>query len=73
MPFVQKLATKNTKEQTKTFAADWPAQSIRLDAYNSIAGVGDFYRKCGYTKRGNVKYRGNHLYILNCFYKQENQ
>ena len=44
-------------EEAKKFAADWPAESIRLDAYNAEAGAGDFYRKCGFTERGKVVYR----------------
>ena len=39
-------------------AIDWPADVIRLDAYDATAGAGEFYRKCGYTERGRVEYRG---------------
>lgn len=35
-----------------------PAESIRLDAYDSPAGAGPFYRKCGYTHVGGKSYRG---------------
>jgi len=38
-----------------------PADAIRLDAYDSPAGAGDFYTKCGFTERGRVVYRGNPL------------
>ena len=34
-----------------------PADAIRLDAYDSPAGAGDFYTKCGFTERGRVVYR----------------
>ena len=35
----------------------WPADVIRLDAYDANAGAGDFYHKCGFTKVGRVVYR----------------
>jgi GNAT superfamily N-acetyltransferase len=47
------------------FAADhvarWPADGLRLDAYDAPAGAGEFYRKCGMTDRGRATYRGNPL------------
>jgi GNAT superfamily N-acetyltransferase len=42
-------------------ARDWPADAIRLDAYDSPAGAGDFYLKCGFKERGRVVYRGDPL------------
>jgi len=41
-----------------TVARSFPADAIRLDAYDSMAGAGDFYRKCGYTQVGSKSYRG---------------
>jgi GNAT superfamily N-acetyltransferase len=38
-------------------ARQWPADAIRLDAYDAPAGAGGFYRKCGYRERGRVVYR----------------
>ena len=38
-------------------AAAWPADAIRLDAYDAVAGAGGFYTACGYTERGHVVYR----------------
>jgi GNAT superfamily N-acetyltransferase len=38
-------------------AKAWPADAIRLDAYDADAGAGDFYAKCGYEERGRVIYR----------------
>lgn len=35
----------------------WPADAIRLDAYDAAAGAADFYQKCGYAERGRVVYR----------------
>jgi GNAT superfamily N-acetyltransferase len=39
-------------------ARAWPAGSIRLDAYDSLAGAGPFYARCGFTEVGRVTYRG---------------
>ena len=39
-------------------ARAFPADAIRLDAYESPAGAGGFYRKCGYTHVGGKWYRG---------------
>src|SRR5687767_15431919 len=41
-------------EDAERVAIDWPADAIRLDAYDAIAGAGSFYAKCGFTKRGRV-------------------
>jgi len=40
---------------------NWPADAIRLDAYDAPAGAGKFYLKCGYAERGRTVYRGNPL------------
>ena len=42
-------------------ARDWPADAIRLDAYDAAAGAGHFYAKVGFTERGRAVYRGNPL------------
>lgn len=42
-------------------ATAWPADAIRLDAYDAEAGAGPFYAKCGFQERGRVVYRGNAL------------
>lgn len=42
----------------EALARDWPADAIRLDAYDAAAGAGDFYAKCGYREVGRVTYRG---------------
>lgn len=39
-------------------AKDWPADAIRLDAYDADAGAGEFYSKCGFREVGRVAYRG---------------
>jgi GNAT superfamily N-acetyltransferase len=38
-------------------ARSWPADAIRLDAYDSPAGAGAFYQKCGYREVGRTSYR----------------
>jgi GNAT superfamily N-acetyltransferase len=42
-------------------AAAWPAQAIRLDAYDTAAGAGAFYAKCGFREVGRATYRGTPL------------
>ena len=42
-------------------AAGWPADAIRLDAYDADAGAGAFYAKCGFHERGRVVYKGDPL------------
>jgi GNAT superfamily N-acetyltransferase len=45
----------------QTIAQAWPADAIRLDAYDADAGAGPFYAKCGFQERGRVIYRTNPL------------
>jgi GNAT superfamily N-acetyltransferase len=42
-------------------ARKWPADAIRLDAYDADAGAGRFYASCGFQERGRVVYKGNRL------------
>jgi GNAT superfamily N-acetyltransferase len=44
-----------------TVAAGWPADAIRLDAFDADAGAGEFYARCGFTPRGRTVYRGDPL------------
>lgn len=44
-------------EQAKALCREWPAEAIRLDAYDAAAGAGDFYRKCGFREVGRAVYR----------------
>jgi ribosomal protein S18 acetylase RimI-like enzyme len=39
----------------------WPANALRLDAYDADAGAGEFYRKCGFTEVGRAAYRNTPL------------
>jgi GNAT superfamily N-acetyltransferase len=38
-------------------ARAWPAQAVRLDAYDAPHGAGGFYAKCGFREVGRVTYR----------------
>lgn len=38
--------------------ASWPADGVRLDAYDGPAGAGGFYAACGFASRGRAVYRG---------------
>jgi GNAT superfamily N-acetyltransferase len=40
---------------------EWPADAIRLDAFEAEAGAGAFYQKAGYAVRGRVVYKGTPL------------
>ena len=35
----------------------WPADALRLDAYDARAGAGTFYCKCGFREVGRTSYR----------------
>lgn len=51
-------------EDACAIAAKWPADAVRLDAYDASAGAGGFYARCGFTERGRVVYKGNPLVYL---------
>lgn len=44
-------------EEVRRIAEAWPADAIRLDAYDADAGAAGFYRKCGFREVGRVTYR----------------
>jgi len=44
-------------EEAIAIGRAWPAEAIRLDAYDAPAGAGEFYAKCGFAERGRVIYR----------------
>ena len=44
-------------ERAVQLARDWPADAIRLDAYDAQAGAGPFYARCGWTEVGRTSYR----------------
>ncbi|HXR17595.1 MAG TPA: GNAT family N-acetyltransferase [Terriglobales bacterium] len=50
------------KEAVK-HARAWPADAIRLDAFDADAGAGGFYAKCGFRELARVTYRDvPHIY-----------
>jgi ribosomal protein S18 acetylase RimI-like enzyme len=52
---------KQALADARAVATAWPADAIRLDAFDANAGAGRFYAKCGFNERGRVKYRGDPL------------
>jgi len=44
-------------EEAERITREWPADAIRLDAYDANAGGGLFYQRCGFTEKGHVSYR----------------
>jgi GNAT superfamily N-acetyltransferase len=52
---------KRCFEEAKQIARAWPADAIRLDAYDASAGAGRFYANCGCTEVGRVTYRDTPL------------
>jgi len=48
-------------EESERIAEAWPADAIRLDAYDAAAGAGGFYARCGFTECGRAAYRGTAL------------
>jgi GNAT superfamily N-acetyltransferase len=44
-------------EEAERITRAWPADAIRLDAYDADAGGGLFYHRCGFTEKGRVSYR----------------
>jgi GNAT superfamily N-acetyltransferase len=47
----------DAEERARQWRNPGPGQSIRLDAFDAVAGAGGFYAKCGYTERGRVVFR----------------
>ena len=52
----QGIGKLSMKEVTR-IAKAWPADAIRLDAYDARAGAGGFYARCGFKEVGRVIYR----------------
>ena len=48
-------------EEAIRIGREWPADAIRLDAYDAKAGAGGFYVRCGWTETGRANYRGTAL------------
>jgi GNAT superfamily N-acetyltransferase len=48
-------------EDAVAVARAWPADAVRLDAFDADAGAGGFYARCGFTQRGRVVYKADPL------------
>jgi ribosomal protein S18 acetylase RimI-like enzyme len=48
-------------EEAQRLAVAWPADAIRLDAYDAEAGAGGFYAKAGFREVARIAYRGTPL------------
>ena len=44
-------------EYARQLAEAWEGNAIYLDAYDAVAGAGEFYRKCGFQEVGRATYR----------------
>jgi GNAT superfamily N-acetyltransferase len=44
-------------DEAMRIARAWPADALRLDAYDAEAGAGPFYSKCGFREAGRTTYR----------------
>ena len=51
-------------EEAKKMASALTGDSLRLDAYEGVAGAGGFYEKCGFTEMGHIVYKTvPHIYF----------
>jgi GNAT superfamily N-acetyltransferase len=48
-------------KQATAVARAWPADAVRIDAYDTDAGAGGFYARCGYSEVGRAVYSGTAL------------
>jgi GNAT superfamily N-acetyltransferase len=48
-------------KEAESIARAWPADAIRLDAFDAPAGAGPFYAKCGYREVARVVYKKDPL------------
>jgi GNAT superfamily N-acetyltransferase len=48
-------------EDARAMTRDWPADAIRLDAYDAAAGAAEFYARAGLREVGHVSYKGTPL------------
>jgi GNAT superfamily N-acetyltransferase len=44
-------------KQAEAVARAWPADAVRLDAFDAEAGAGAFYSKCGFREVARVTYK----------------
>jgi len=61
-PEMQRLGIgRRCLEESERRARAWPADAIRLDAYDAPAGAGAFYERCGFHEVGRGRRRGTAL------------
>lgn len=48
-------------EHAAQTAREWPADAVRLDAFDAEAGAGGFYVRCGWAEVGRASYRDTPL------------
>ena len=48
-------------EDATRIARGWPADAVRLDAFDAEAGAGGFYARCGWSEVGRTSYRNTPL------------
>jgi GNAT superfamily N-acetyltransferase len=48
-------------KEVEAIARAWPADAIRLDAFDAAAGAGVFYAKCGFREVARVTYKHDPL------------
>jgi GNAT superfamily N-acetyltransferase len=48
-------------EDATRIARGWPADAVRLDAFDAEAGAGRFYARCGWSEAGRTSYRNTPL------------
>ncbi|MGD0736699.1 MAG: GNAT family N-acetyltransferase [Terracidiphilus sp.] len=57
-PKLQRLGLgRKLLEQAITQARAWPADAIRLDAFDSASGAGPFYAKCNFRETARATYK----------------
>ena len=59
--FQRKGVGRLLMKEAEGHARAWPADAIRLDAFDADAGAGAFYAKCGYREVARVTYKQNPL------------
>jgi GNAT superfamily N-acetyltransferase len=58
LPAMQKQGVgRALLEEATNIAREWPADAIRLDAWDADAGAGPFYAKCGYREVAHTTYK----------------
>jgi GNAT superfamily N-acetyltransferase len=59
--FQRKGVGRFLMKEAEARARAWPADAIRLDAFDAGAGAGPFYAKCGYREVARVIYKRDPL------------